>query len=278
MWLKGSSIRDHVLIDDHAGLDDPFECATWTITSPLTAVGEEIGKRLKRDNSAPSAYSASWRTADGEAMHLLQSRRPETTEIFAGDVVAAVFEHAFANQVVYLSSSMAIRFAEMYAQARNTPLRILFNRGANGIDGVVSSAVGAAAGLDARIVLVTGDIALLHDINGLLGVRQNAMDLKVILLNDNGGGIFSYLPISAHSGIFEPLVAMPHGRDFGEAARFYGMPHSRFSSLDEFVSAYLACLERRGPEILEVQYDRERSHDTGLEIFRQFGGMAEAGL
>jgi 2-succinyl-5-enolpyruvyl-6-hydroxy-3-cyclohexene-1-carboxylate synthase len=203
-------------------------------------------------------------------MHLLQSRRLETAEMFAGDVVAAVFGYASADQVVYLSNSMAIRFAETYAQARNTPIRVLFNRGANGIDGVVSSAVGAAAGLDARIVLVTGDVTLLHDINGLLGARQNAVDLKVILLNDNGGGIFSYLPISAHSEIFEPLVAMPHGRDFSEAARFYGVPHNRVSSLDEFVSGYHACIEHRGTEILEVLYDRKRSHATGREIYRRF--------
>ncbi len=252
LWLKGLSIHDHVLIDDHDEFADPFDCASWKITSPLSLVGDDVGKRFNQGSGAKSGYASEWRVADDDAERTLQLHRQETTELFAGDVVAKVFAHAPAGLAVYLSNSMAIRFAETYAQASSTPLRILFNRGANGIDGVVSSAVGAAAALGEQVVLVTGDVALLHDVSALLGACRYALDLKVILLNDDGGGIFSFLPIAAHADIFESLVAMPHGCDFGDVARSYGIPHQRFSSLDGFVKGYQDCLRRRGPEILEV--------------------------
>jgi 2-succinyl-5-enolpyruvyl-6-hydroxy-3-cyclohexene-1-carboxylate synthase len=278
LWLKGLYIHDHILIDDHGEFADPFECANWKITSPLSLVGGEVGRRFNQGRGANSGYASEWRIADDDAERTLQLHRQESTELFAGDIVAEVFTHAPAGLVVYLSNSMAIRFAETYAKAENTPIRILYNRGANGIDGVVSSAIGAAAALGGQVVLVTGDVALLHDINALLGARRYALDLKIVLLNDDGGGIFSFLPIASHADIFEPLVAMPHGCDFGDAARFYGIPHQRFSSLDGFVRGYQDCLRRGGPEILEVRYDRTQSLHTSRAIVRQFSGQDEMGL
>jgi 2-succinyl-5-enolpyruvyl-6-hydroxy-3-cyclohexene-1-carboxylate synthase len=278
LWLKALSIRNHVLIDNHDEFADPFDCATEKITSPLSAVGDEVRKRLNQGSSKTSEYASGWRAANDNAVRMLQSRRHETKELFAGDVVAKVFAHAPAGLAIYLSNSMAIRFAEAYAEAKNTSIRVLFNRGANGIDGVVSSAIGAAAALGGQVVLVTGDLSLLHDVNALLGARRYALDLKIVLLNDDGGGIFSFLPIAAHAEILEPLVAMPHGCDFGEVARFFGIPHQRFSTLVDFVNGYQDCLRRRGPEILEVQYDRKQSLRTSRAIVRQFIETDEIGL
>lgn len=278
LWLESLSVRDHVLIDDYDAFADPYGCATWTITSPLAIVGDEIEKRLKDRSDGESAYAAAWRKADDDAVHVLRSHRHLRTELFAGDIVTEVFAHAPVRLPIYLSNSMAIRFAESYAEASRTPLRILCNRGANGIDGVVASAVGAAAALGGRVVLVIGDVALLHDINALLAAHRYALDLKVVLLNDDGGGIFSYLPVAAHTDVFEPLVAMPHGRDFGDAARFYGIAYERFSSCDDFVRGFGACLNRRGPEILEIRYDRNHSARTSREISHYFSGTDTGGL
>ncbi len=278
LWLKSRSIRDHVLIDDHDAFADPYACATWTITSPLAVAGDEVGRRLSPQGGDGSAYTSAWRYRNDDAVRVLRSLRHVRAELFPGDIVADVFDHAPAQLPIYLSNSMAIRFGESYAESSRTPLRVLFNRGANGIDGVVSSAGGAAAALGGRVVLVIGDVALLHDINALLAAHRYDLDLKVVLLNDDGGGIFSFLPVAAHTDVFEPLVAMPHGCDFGDAARFYGIAYERFSTREDFVKGYGACLNRRGPEILEVRYDRNKSARTSQDIFRYFSGTDLGGL
>lgn len=278
LWLQSLSAQNHVLIDDHEEFADPYDCATWAITSPLRPAADEVGQRLGGKSGRASAFASAWHTADSEAAQVLKLHRREPIELFAGDVVAAVFEHAPARLPVYLSNSMAIRFGDAYAAASRTPVRVLYNRGANGIDGVVSSAAGAAAALGERVVIVTGDVALLHDFNALLAVRQYNLDLKIILLNDDGGGIFSLLPIADHAEVFEPLVAMPHGRDFDDAARFHGIAYSRIIAVKDFVDEYCACLNRPGPEILEVRYDRLQSARTSREIFRRFRGTDAGGL
>jgi 2-succinyl-5-enolpyruvyl-6-hydroxy-3-cyclohexene-1-carboxylate synthase len=163
---------------------------------------------------------------------------------------------------------MPIRWGEFYATGSATPLRVLCNRGANGIDGIVSTAAGVAAGLKRPVVLVVGDIALIHDLNGLAAVRQYEISLKIVLLNNDGGGIFSFLPIAAHQDVCDSLVAMPHGREFGHAAAFWGIRHQRLESIEAFDSAFSASLMTEGPEILEVKSTRHGDLAASREINR----------
>ncbi len=100
---------------------------------------------------------------------------------------------------------------------------MLSNRGANGIDGTVSSAFGAAAAQDAPVVLLIGDVALLHDIGGLLAARRHGLSLTIVLINNDGGGIFHFLPVAGETDAFEEHVATPHGLDFAHAAELYGL-------------------------------------------------------
>jgi 2-succinyl-5-enolpyruvyl-6-hydroxy-3-cyclohexene-1-carboxylate synthase len=163
---------------------------------------------------------------------------------------------------------MPIRWGEFYATGSATPLRVLCNRGANGIDGIVSTAAGVAAALKRPVVLVIGDIALIHDLNGLAALRQYQLPLKIVLLNNDGGGIFSFLPIAAHHAVCDSLVAMPHGRDFGHAAAFWGIGHQRQDSVAAFDSAFSASLMAEGPEILEVKSTRDGDLAASWEINR----------
>ena len=109
------------------------------------------------------------------------------------------------------------------------------------------------------MVLVIGDIAFLHDLGGLCGVMAGGLRLKIILINNNGGGIFSHLPIARHERVFDSLVAMPHGLDLAHASRLYDIPHRCVRLMSEFREAYASCFARPGPEIIEVQTDRQRT-------------------
>jgi 2-succinyl-5-enolpyruvyl-6-hydroxy-3-cyclohexene-1-carboxylate synthase len=270
LWLSDVATTDHIIVDDQPEIADPYRQATRTVVSPLNAIAEPLAKRLEGVTDRSTDYASLWADADEWAASLLETMRARREEPFEGDFARAVFTEAPDGTVIYLSNSMPIRLADTYASARHASLRVLFNRGANGIDGIVSSAVGAAVAMASPVVLVTGDLALLHDLNGLLMARQYDVDLKIVLLNNDGGGIFSFLPIAEHAEVAESLVAMPHGCNFAHAARLYDLPQTVFETVDAFTTGYKESIARPGPAILEVRSDRRRMWELTQEIYQRF--------
>jgi 2-succinyl-5-enolpyruvyl-6-hydroxy-3-cyclohexene-1-carboxylate synthase len=154
---------------------------------------------------------------------------------------------------------------------------VLSNRGANGIDGTVSTAFGVAAASDGPVVLLIGDVALAHDIGGLIAGRQLGLDLTIVVLNNDGGGIFHFLPVSGEADAFEEHVATPHGLDFAKAAALYGLPYARARTPEDLAEAV------RRPGIVEVRTDRAENlalhrvlADAGLEAVRALSPTAPA--
>src|SRR6202043_232839 len=115
-------------------------------------------------------------------------------------------------------------------------VRILGNRGASGIDGVISTALGisAASDKDEPTVLVIGDLSFFHDLNGLLAARLHQLNLTIVLVNNDGGGIFSFLPQAAYPEHFEQLFGTPTGLDFSLAVQMYGGEYQRVGSWEQF--------------------------------------------
>ena len=150
------------------------------------------------------------------------------------------------------SSSMPVRDVEWYAAPRDG-VRHLANRGANGIDGVVSTAVGVALASAAPTFLLIGDIALLHDGNGLLTLGRRAADLTIVVADNDGGGIFSFLPqaTEVEADRFEQLFGTPHGVDPVALATAHGLPAAELTEL-----AGLSDALGQGPRLLRVRTDR----------------------
>ncbi len=138
-------------------------------------------------------------------------------------------------------------------------MRFLANRGVSGIDGVVSSALGASAVSDGPLTLVIGDLSFYHDMNGLLAARRHNLRATIVLLNNDGGGIFSFLPQAGLPEGFEELFGTPHGLDFEHAARLYGLSYRRVSSVDEFHVAMREALASDGVSVVEVRTDRREN-------------------
>jgi 2-succinyl-5-enolpyruvyl-6-hydroxy-3-cyclohexene-1-carboxylate synthase len=134
---------------------------------------------------------------------------------------------------------------------------VLSNRGANGIDGTVSSAFGAAAVSPGPVVLLIGDVALAHDLGGLLAARRLGLPLTIVLLNNDGGGIFHFLAVSGQPDAFEQHVATPHGLEFRLAAELYGCAYEQPESLDALRTAVLGSVNRgQDTTIIEVRSNR----------------------
>jgi 2-succinyl-5-enolpyruvyl-6-hydroxy-3-cyclohexene-1-carboxylate synthase len=154
---------------------------------------------------------------------------------------------------------MPIRDVEEFLPARDGGPRVLSNRGANGIDGTVSSAFGAAAAGEGPVVLLIGDVALAHDIGGLMAASRLRLPLTIVLLNNDGGGIFHFLPVAGETDAFEEHVATPHGLDFAPAAALYGCEYRRPDSLAELRDAVEGSLTGAATTIIEVRTDREEN-------------------
>ena len=162
------------------------------------------------------------------------------------------------DATLVVASSMPVRDVETFAPVRDDAPRVLSNRGANGIDGTVSTALGAAlAATHGPTVLLIGDVALAHDVGGLLAARRLGVKLTIVLLDNDGGGIFHFLAVSGEGEDFELHVATPHGLDFARAAELYGCGFERADDLGSFAAARERALASSTTSIVAVESDRE---------------------
>ncbi|MDQ5808285.1 MAG: thiamine pyrophosphate-dependent enzyme, partial [Actinomycetota bacterium] len=167
---------------------------------------------------------------------------------------------------LWVASSMPVRDVEAFFPARDEPPRVLANRGANGIDGTVSSAFGTAAAGGGATVLLLGDVALAHDVGGLLAARRHGLALTIVLLNNDGGGIFEFLPVSGEGDAYVEHVATPLGLDFAHAAALYDCDLARPASLDAFRTALDASLGAGRTTIIEVRTDRAANRELHRRV------------
>ncbi|MBM3269265.1 MAG: 2-succinyl-5-enolpyruvyl-6-hydroxy-3-cyclohexene-1-carboxylic-acid synthase, partial [Candidatus Sericytochromatia bacterium] len=178
-----------------------------------------------------------------------------------------------AGGAMFLASSMTIRYADSCLPRHSRPVRVLANRGANGIDGLISTALGAAVASDAPLLLAVGDLAFLHDLGGLYAARHARRPVVILLLNDDGGGIFSYLAVGRHPDLAEPLCAAPHGLTFEEAARLFGLGYSRCAAAADVAREAAAAFRLGGVHLLEVP---SRRADTEPRYRDLLAAMAAA--
>ncbi len=245
---------------------------TWR--DPDGVVGMRIGALPLPEDFEPldASWLASWREADDRAEEAVAGAlADELSEPLAARELPRALP---ADATLYLASSMPIRDAESFMPARADAPRMLSNRGANGIDGTVSSAFGASAVSEGPVVLLAGDVAVAHDVGGLLAARRLGLRLTIVLLNNDGGGIFHFLPVADEGEAFVEHVATPHGLDFSRAAALYGCGYERPATIGELRAALERALRAQGSTIIEVVTDRERN----LALHRRVAEAVRAAL
>jgi 2-succinyl-5-enolpyruvyl-6-hydroxy-3-cyclohexene-1-carboxylate synthase len=230
---------------------------TWQ--DPDNVVGMRLRGALPQPESlsVESGWLESWRSADETAAAAVAAVLGE--ELSEPLVARKLGEWLPPEAKLFVASSMPIRDAESFIAAREDGPRALSNRGANGIDGTVSAAFGVAATGEEPVVLLIGDVALAYDIGGLLAARRLQLKLTIVLLNNDGGGIFHFLPVAGERDAFEEHVATPHGLDFAKAAELYGCGHERPEDLAALRAALDRALAATATTIIEVRTDREQN-------------------
>jgi 2-succinyl-5-enolpyruvyl-6-hydroxy-3-cyclohexene-1-carboxylate synthase len=268
-WLAGLDAQQAALDPDLAWHDPDGVVAQRVPLRYDQGIGLFGGGRLR---PPAGAWLESWRAGDaavaGAIAHVLGVELSEPL------VAAQLGEWLPEDVTLFVASSMPVRDVEEFFPVREDPPRVLSNRGASGIDGTVSAAFGAAAVADGPVVLLIGDVALAHDIGGLMAARRLGLALTIVLLNNDGGGIFHFLPVARAQDAFEEHVATPHGLDFAQAAGLYGCRYERPGNLVELRAAIESGVGGLATTIVEVRTDRVEN----LALHRRIAEAAQAAL
>ena len=268
---KFASARQSVV--DPGGWREPLGIASDVLHVDPRLLCEAVSDVLPERPGA-TEWASAWLDINAAARRALGAYLSGVDELFEGKVFAELGDLLPDGSLLFAGNSMPVRDLDSFLAASDRALRCLANRGANGIDGVVSSALGASAAQPGRVVLVIGDISLYHDLNGLLAARQHRLDLLIVLLNNDGGGIFSFLPQAEALGeSFERLFGTPHGLDFRPLVEGYGGSYERVRDWSEFRAAVGRGLAQRGLHVIEVPTERVRNVELHRAAWR---AVAEA--
>jgi 2-succinyl-5-enolpyruvyl-6-hydroxy-3-cyclohexene-1-carboxylate synthase len=224
----------------------------------MPAAPRRLFEALAERRQAPHAdeWLERWTVPDRAAASAIEEQLGELSE---PRVAAELGARLPAEATLVVASSMPVRDVETFFPVRPDPPRVLANRGANGIDGTVSTAFGVAAGGGGPTVLLIGDVALAHDVGGLLAARRLQLPLVIVLLHNDGGGIFDFLPVAAEGDDFQRHVATPHGLDFAHAAALYGLAHEPVSTIEQLNAALSRALSGSRATLIAVHTDRSEN-------------------
>jgi 2-succinyl-5-enolpyruvyl-6-hydroxy-3-cyclohexene-1-carboxylate synthase len=235
-------------------------CARWQ--DPAGVVdrifpGQPAALLRALEGAPDPAWLAAWRDADDTAAAALTATLAAERGLSEPLVARRLGEWLEAATTLFVASSMPIRDIELHLPARVPLPRVLSNRGANGIDGTISAAFGAAAARPEHpVVLLIGDVALLHDIGGLVAARRLGLELTIVALNNDGGGIFHFLPVSEEGAAFEEHVATPHGLSLERVAALFELDYVSAKAEQELHRALDAAAGSGRVTLIEVRTDR----------------------
>jgi 2-succinyl-5-enolpyruvyl-6-hydroxy-3-cyclohexene-1-carboxylate synthase len=298
LWLAGLADTRQIALDPEGAWQDPatvvsdslaaepaatLSALTRTLEAPSTPTGSSDARAsagrsdaFENTTHADPDWLASWRSADESAaaaiLGVLAASGCSEPSV-ATELGVLLPEEA----TLFVASSMPVRDIETFWPARPDPPRVLCNRGANGIDGTVSSAFGGAAASRGPVVLLIGDVALAHDIGGLLAARRLDLKLTIVLLNNEGGGIFDFLPVSQspmalQANRYTHHIATPTGLDFARAAALYGLSHETVADIPSFRAALEHALAAPASAMIEVRSERAANVELHRRVWSAVAG------
>ncbi len=260
-FLLAHPDRMHVVIDAGTPRDPSHLATNYLLGDPAAALADLARSVTSLSRSGDREWIDGWKAADRAAGTAIESALAHDGEPFEGRAVAEVAALLPEGTTLVVGNSMPIRDVDAFVRGDRRRLRIVSNRGANGIDGLVSTALGGAAVAEGPVALIVGDLSFWHDLNGLLAATKFELDATVVVLNNDGGGIFSFLPQAKllDASIFEALFGTPTGLDLAAAARLFGASHARPEDWGAFRRQLCRSIGGRGLAVVELVTDRNRN-------------------
>jgi 2-succinyl-5-enolpyruvyl-6-hydroxy-3-cyclohexene-1-carboxylate synthase len=276
-YMAGLGDAQHVVIDVARGWRDSDALATLFVQADPGAFCSMMGAAIARRRPTVGTGAADdpmrgaapppdedwlelWMSANRAARAALREAVDEIEEPFEGRAPVELASALPAGATLVVGNSMPVRDMDAFFPTVPRDVRIVGTRGASGIDGVVSTAVGAAAAGDGPVALLIGDLSFFHDLNGLWAARRHDLSLTVLLVNNDGGGIFHFLPqAEVATDQFEQWFGTPHGLDFRGAVEMHGGRFERLEGHRGWDAALRTALASKGLTVLELRTDRKRN-------------------
>lgn len=243
-----------LVIDDSEMWQDPFFTATTVWKSEPVHLFSRLSQLIARRTS--SLYAKRWQDMTLTVQDVLTTQVPALPELFEGRVWQELAELLPEGSILYAGNSMPVRDMDTFFPTVKQPISVFANRGASGIDGIVSSALGASAAAKGPVVLVIGDLSFYHDLNGLLAAKLHQLGLIVVLIHNDGGGIFSFLPQASQTDVF-PYFSTSHGLEFESVIQMYGGQYQHAQDWRQFRKAMTAALRQQRLQVIELRTERE---------------------
>ena len=252
-WLDAGVPQ--LLVDPDGAWLDPGRAAAERVAVDADPLLAALADALVPSADPDAEWLRAWQAADRSARAALDELLDGWETLFEGRVARDVVDALPDGATLAVASSMPVRDVEAFARPRSG-LRYLSNRGANGIDGFVSTVLGAATAATGPTVALLGDLCFLHDANGLLGAAGRGVDATFVVLDNDGGGIFSFLPQAELPEHFELLFGTPHGVDLVALCGMHGVTVERVEKATEVVPAVDAGVAAGGVRCVIVPTDR----------------------
>ncbi len=267
-FLAASRPEPYVVLRENPFRLDPGHIVSHSVEADIVDFCASLGAIFPKRDSG-DGWLAGWREASegvGRSLNLLLPKDGALTEPLVARLVS---RHAPEGHGLVVANSMPIRDLDVFAATDGAPVPVAANRGASGIDGTIATTAGFSRGLGKPVTLVIGDLSVLHDLNSLAMLRD--LPVTVVVLNNDGGGIFSFLPVAGHQEFFEPYFGTPQGVTFEPAATMFGLRYESPRTAAEFLEAYRSACAREGSTLIEVKTDREENFALHRQLSAEIG-------
>jgi 2-succinyl-5-enolpyruvyl-6-hydroxy-3-cyclohexene-1-carboxylate synthase len=269
------SHAEYVVVNAHPFRQDPMSRVTQRIEANPARFALQLSERIQK---IPSGLTGIFCKAEEISRTVIRDSVLPLDDISEWAVSHIIFESVAEDSGIYLSNSLPVREADAFAACSHKRLAVGCNRGANGIDGTIASAIGFAAGLNRPTTLLIGDLAVLHDINSLALIKKIEVPVSIVLVNNDGGGIFSFLPVAKLTEYFERYFVTPHGLKFKKAAELFRLPYESPESLSSFRRVYQRAIDSGTSSIIEVHTERDRNRVEYEMIWKKVSEKVETQL
>jgi len=254
-YIQKQKNTTQIVVDGDGGWRDPTLSATDMVYCDEIEFCQAITNRIQKRSD--NGWISSWININEIVKENINAVHQEET-LFEGKVFTELQEILPNGSTLFVGNSMPIRDLDTFFTNNEKSIHALGNRGANGIDGLVSTAMGISS-QNEHTVLVIGDLSFYHDLNGLLAAKHHHLNSTIVLINNDGGGIFSFLPQSQEEKHFETLFGTPIGLDYEHAVKMYGGKFTSVENWAEFRKAISASLNGKGLHVVEVKTDRQEN-------------------
>lgn len=254
-FIQKQNPSEYIMVLNHALRNDPNHQVTLRIESSVTNFIETVIGLIKPRK--PSLAFKVLSKADKERDKFIETSLTKDECLNEPRVARLISQLIPEGHGLFLSNSMPIRDMGNYGDFKGNPVFVNGNRGASGIDGIIASAAGYARGLNKPVTLLIGDLAALHDLNSLAILRDLPVTLIIVLLNNGGGGIFSFLPIAEFKEGFEKFWGTPHAYTLANAAAMFELNYCQPMDVNHFRKAYAQALKSQTSTVIEVVTNRE---------------------